>query len=222
MEIRVVERPPKAVVEGFRLVSTSTVSDILDRMGLDCVVSGIRAVKEGFRMVGPAVTIKEVSGTAGTYTIEDFKMGKVIDSSEPGDVLVFDNAGHEISTWGGMASTAAKIKGVEGVLVDGGSRDADEVVELDFPVFSRFITPRGARSRIRMIGMNGTVKCGGICVRPGDIVMADRTGILIIPKERAEEVLEIATKTEEGEKHFTEQLRRGKTFDQMHRETGQV
>jgi regulator of RNase E activity RraA len=191
-------------------------------MGLDCVVSGIRAVKEGFKMVGPAVTIKEVSGVAGTYTIEDFKMGKVIDTAQPGDVLVFDNAGHEISTWGGMASTAAQVKGIEGVLIDGGSRDADEVVELDFPVFSRYITPRGARSRIRMVDMNGTVKCGGIRVRPGDIVMADRTGIIIIPKEKAEEVLQITKKTEEGEKHFTEQLRRGKTFEQMHRETGQV
>lgn len=173
-------------------------------------------------MVGPAVTIKEVSGVAGTYTIEDFKMGKVIDTAQPGDVLVFDNAGHEISTWGGMASTAAQVKGIEGVLIDGGSRDADEVVELDFPVFSRYITPRGARSRIRMVDMNGTVKCGGIRVRPGDIVMADRTGIIIIPKEKAEEVLQITKKTEEGEKHFTEQLRQGKTFEQMHRETGQV
>ncbi|MGA2026814.1 MAG: hypothetical protein ABSH17_07080, partial [Syntrophobacteraceae bacterium] len=76
------------------------------------------------------------------------------------------------------------------------------------------------RSRIRMVDMNGTVKCGGIRVRPGDIVMADRTGIIIIPKEKAEEVLQITKKTEEGEKHFTEQLRRGKTFEQMHRETG--
>jgi len=222
MEIRSFERPPRELVEGFRSVSTSTVSDILDRMGFDCVVSGIGAVKRGFKMVGPAVTIKEVSGVAGTYTIEDFKIGTVIDTAQPGDVLVFDNAGHDISTWGGMASTAAKIKGIEGVLIDGGARDADEVVELDFPVFSRFITPRGARSRIRMIEMNGMVKCGGIRVNAGDIVMADRTGILIIPKDRAEEVLEIAKKTEETEKYFTDQLKQGKTFEQMYRKTGQV
>ncbi|MEN6437159.1 MAG: RraA family protein [Syntrophobacter sp.] len=222
MEIHEVERPPKELVEGFRSISTSTVSDILDQMGLDCLVSEIKAVKDDFKMVGPAVTIKEVSGIAGTYTIADFKMGKVIDTAHPGDVLVFDNAGMEISTWGGMASTAAKVKGIEGVLIDGGSRDADEVVELEFPVFSRHITPRGARSRIRMIEMNGTVKCGGIRVDPGDIIMADRTGIIVIPKKKAAEVLEIAKKTEEGEKYFTEQLRQGKTFEEMHRKTGQV
>jgi 3-hexulose-6-phosphate synthase / 6-phospho-3-hexuloisomerase len=222
MEIHPVERPSKAIIEGFRSISTSTVSDILDRMGLDCLVSGIRAVSEGFRLVGPAVTIKEVSGLAGTYTIEDFKMGKVIDTAQQGDVLVFDNAGKEISTWGGMASTAAKVKGIEGVVIDGGSRDADEVVELDFPVFSRHITPRGARTRIRMLEMNGTVQCGGIRVRPGDIVMADRTGILVIPGEKAGEILDIARKTEEGEKFFTEELRKGKTFEEMHRKTGQI
>ena len=222
MEIRSVERPPRALVEGFRSIGTSTVSDILDGMGLDCLVSGISAVRQGFRMVGPAVTIKEISGVAGTYTIEDFKMGKVIDNAQPGDVLVFDNSGKEISTWGGMASTAAKVKGIEGVLVDGGSRDADEVVELDFPVFSRHITPRGARTRIRMVEMNGTVQCGGIRVRPGDIIMADPTGIIVIPGEKAEEILEIARKTEEGEKFFTEELRKGKTFEEMHRKTGQV
>jgi regulator of RNase E activity RraA len=63
-------------------------------------------------------------------------MGKVIDVAQPGDVLVFDNSGKEISTWGGLASTAAKVKGIKGVIIDGGSRDADEVVALDFPVFS--------------------------------------------------------------------------------------
>lgn len=222
MEIKIVERPPKEVVEGFRSVSTATVSDILDRLGLDCLVSGIRAVNPEFKMVGPAVTIKQISGTVGTYTIEDFKMGKVIDNAQPGDVLVFDNGGKEISTWGGMASTAAKVKGIGGVLVDGGSRDADEVVVLDFPVFSRHITPRGGRSRIKMIEMNGTVQCGGIRVNAGDIIMADRTGIIIIPKERAAEVLDAAQKTEAGERHFTEELRKGKTFEEMHRKTGQV
>jgi 3-hexulose-6-phosphate synthase / 6-phospho-3-hexuloisomerase len=222
MEIRPVERPPKSVVDGFRSIGTSTVSDILDKMGLDCLVSGIRAVKDGFKMVGPALTIKEISGVAGTYAISDFKMGTVIDSARSGDILVFDNAGKEISTWGGMASTAAKVKGIEGVLIDGGSRDADEVVDLDFPVFSRHITPRGARSRIKMVEMNGTIQCGGIRVRPGDIVMADPTGIIIIPAEHAEEILDEARKTESGEKHFTEELRKGKTFEEMYRKTGQI
>ena len=84
------------------------------------------------------------------------------------------------------------------MIIDGGSRDADEVVALDFPVFSRHITPRTARTRIRMVEMNGVIQCGGIRVRPGDIVVADPTGIIIIPKEKAEEVLEKAKGMEAG------------------------
>ena len=220
MEIKSVERPPKEIVAGFESIGTSTISDILDEMGLDCLVSGVRAVREDFRLVGPVLTIKEISGPLGTYKTEDFQMGKLIDMAQPGDVLVFDNSGKEISTWGGLASTAAKEKGIKGVIIDGGSRDADEVAALDFPVFSRHITPRAARTRIKMVEMNGMIQCGGIRVRPGDIVVADPTGVIIIPKEKAEEVLEKATGMEAVEKHFIEELKKGKTFGEMHRKTG--
>jgi regulator of RNase E activity RraA len=112
--------------------------DLLDIVGIQGVVSGLRPVKDGMALVGPAVTVKEVSGVLGTYTIEDFPISKVIDFAEPGDVLVFDNGGREISTWGGLASTAAKVKGIEGVVVDGGCRDLDQMVALDFPVLPSF------------------------------------------------------------------------------------
>jgi len=220
MEIKPVERLPKETMEGFQSISTSTISDILDQMGLECLVSGVRAVKEGFAIVGPALTVQEVSGPVGTYRTEDFQMGKVIDMAQAGDVLVFDNSGKEISTWGGLASTAAKVKGIKGVVIDGGSRDADEVVELDFPVFSRHVTPRAARTRIKMVEMNGVIQCGGIRVRPGDVVVADRPGIIIIPKERAKEVLERAKKTEAGEKFFADELQKGRTFAELHKKTG--
>ena len=220
MEIKPVERPAKEIIEGFESIGTSIISDILDQMGLDCLVSGIRAVREGFTLIGPVLTVKEISGPLGTYSTEDFQMGKVIDTAEPGDVLVFDNSGKEISTWGGLASTAAKVKGIKGVIIDGGSRDADEVVALDFPVFSRHITPRTARSRIKMVEMNGVIQCGGIWIRPGDIVVADPTGIIIIPKEKAKEVFEKAKGMEAGEKYFVGELKKGKTFGEMHRKTG--
>ncbi len=220
MEIKTVERPAQEIIEGFESIGTSIISDILDQMGLDCLVSGIRAVGEGFTLIGPVLTVKEISGPLGAYRTEDFQMGKVIDTAEPGDVLVFDNSGKEISTWGGLASTAAKVKGIKGVIIDGGSRDADEVVALDFPVFSRHITPRTARTRIKMVEMNGVIQCGGIRVRPGDIVVADPTGIIIIPKEKAEEVVEKAKGMEVGEKHFVEELKKGTTFGEMHRKTG--
>ena len=85
MEIKKVERPPKHVVEGFRCVGTSTIADLLDEMGLKGIMYGIRSVRPGARVVGPAVTVKEVSGDVGTYTAEDFPIGTVIESAELGD-----------------------------------------------------------------------------------------------------------------------------------------
>ncbi|KPK95147.1 MAG: hypothetical protein AMJ94_00365 [Deltaproteobacteria bacterium SM23_61] len=222
MEIKPVERLPKEVIEGFRSVNTSTISDVLDQMGLDCLVSGIKAVREGFKLAGPALTIKQVSGLAGTYPIEDFKISTIIDAAQPGDILVFDNSGKEISTWGDLASTAAKEKGIQGVVIDGGSRDADEIVELNFPVFSRYLTPRTGKTRTKMLEMNGEIQCGGIRVRPGDVIVADRTGIIVIPREKAVEVLEKSKKTVKEEKDFSAGLKAGKSFAEMHRKTGQL
>jgi regulator of RNase E activity RraA len=222
MEVNTFDRPPETLVEGFRSIGTSTIGDILDEMGIQGVATGLRAVVEGSRLVGPAVTVKETSGTVGTYTIADFPVSRVIDHAQAGDVIVFDNGGREISTWGGLASTAAKTKGIEGVVVDGGCRDADEIAAVNFPIFSRYITPITGKTRIKILEMNGTIQCSGIRVRPGDIIVADRTGVVVVPQERAQEVLEKAMEAEKDEDHFAAELKKGTTFTEMQRRTGRL
>ena len=222
MEIKDMKRPPQELVEGFRSVGTSTLGDILDGMGLEGVVTGIRPMKDGTTLVGPAVTIKQVSGVVGTYGIEDFPIGKVIEYGKPGDVLVFDNGGKAISTWGGLASTAAKIKGIEGAVIDGGCRDADQIAELDFSVFTRHITPTTGKTRIKILELNGTIQCGGIRIRPGDIMVADGTGIVVVPQEKAHDILEKAQEAEKAEEHFVEQVKKGKTFLEAQKSTGRL
>jgi regulator of RNase E activity RraA len=191
-------------------------------MGLEGVISGLRPMKGGTVLVGPAVTVKQVSGVLGTYGIEDFPIGRIIDYGKPGDVLVFDNGGKEISTWGGLASTAAKIRGIEGVLIDGACRDTDQIVELGFPVFTRHITPTTGKTRIKMLEVNGIIQCGGIRIRPGDIIVADGTGIVVVPQEKAHDILEKAQEAEKAEEHFVEQLKRGKTFSEAQKSTGRL
>ena len=222
MEIKDMKRPPQELVEGFRSVGTSTLGDILDGMGLEGVVSGIRPMKHGTALVGPAVTVKQVSGVVGTYGIEDFPIGRVIEYGKPGDVLVFDNGGKAISTWGGLASTAAKIKGIEGAVIDGGCRDADQIAELGFPVFTRHITPTTGKTRIKILELNGTIQCGGIRIRPGDIIVADGTGIVVVPQEKAHDILEKAQEAEKAEEHFVEQVKKGKTFLEAQKSTGRL
>ena len=222
MEIKDMRHPPKELVEGFRSVGTSTLGDILDGMGLEGVVSGLRPMKDGTVLVGPAVTVKQVSGVVGTYGIEDFPVGRVIDYAKPGDVLVFDNGGKAISTWGGLASTAAKIRGIEGVVIDGGCRDADQIAELGFPVFTRHITPTTGKTRIKILELNGIIQCGGIRVRPGDIMVADGTGVVVIPQEKARDILEKAQAAEKAEERFVDQLKKGKTFLEAQKSTGRL
>jgi regulator of RNase E activity RraA len=222
MEVKSVVRPSPELMEGFRSISTSTISDLLDLMGIEGVISGLSGLKNGSYLVGCAVTVKEITGPRGTYPLEDFPIGQVIDWGRRGDVLVFDNGGLAISTWGGLASAAASVKGIAGVVIDGGCRDVDEIVALNFPVFCRHVTPTTGKTRIRILEMNGVIQCGGVQVRPGDIIVADGTGIVVIPAARAAEVLQQAMEVEKRERHFAEELRRGKTFQEMQRKTGVI
>jgi len=222
MEIKPITRPSNELIEGFRSIGTSTLGDILDSIGIQNVISGVKPVKQGMVLVGPAVTIKELSGVLGTYTIEDFCISKVIDFAETGDVLVFDNAGKEVSTWGGLASTAAKVKGIEGAVIDGGCRDLDQIVGMNFSVFSRHFTPNSAKTRIKIQELNGTIQCSGIRVSPGDIIVADWTGIIVVPREKAQEVLEKSREAERDEGYFIDELKKGKTFGEMQKRTGRL
>jgi len=219
MEIKPLNRPPRKVIEGFRSVGTSTISDIFDEMKLDRVISGLRAIKNGMALVGPAVTIKEVVGVSGTYDLEDFPIGEVIDCGISGDVLVFDVGGAQVSTWGGLASTAAQIRGIEGVVIDGGCRDADQTAQLSFPVFSRHVTPITGKSRIKILDVNGVIQCSGVRIKPGDIIAADSTGVVVIPQEKALEILEKAQKAESAEERFAEELKKGKAFSELQKKT---
>jgi 3-hexulose-6-phosphate synthase / 6-phospho-3-hexuloisomerase len=222
MQTKSVNRLSKELIDAFRSIGTSTLGDVLDAMGMENVVPGLTPVKRGAIMVGPAFTVKEVSGLLGTYTIEDFCIGKVIDVAQPGDILVFDNGGKEISTWGGLAATAAKVKGIAGAVIDGGCRDLDQIAEMNFPVFSRHFTPRSAKTRIKILEMDGIIQCNGIRVTPGDLIVADATGVIVIPIEKAEEVLKLAMEAEKIEGYFMEELEKGKTFGEMQRRTGRL
>jgi regulator of RNase E activity RraA len=220
MEIKQLNRPPKDLVERFRSVSTCTISDILDRMEFLGVIFGLSPVKEGTVLVGTAVTVKQVSGSFGTYSMEDYPISQVIDYVKPGDVLVFDNGGMQISSWGGLVSVAAKAKGIEGVVIDGGCRDADQIVGINFPVFSRHITPTTCKTRVKILEINGIIQCCGIRIKPGNIIVADQTGIVVVPQEKANDILEKAKEDQTKEEHFIQGLKEGKKFNEMQKIIG--
>ena len=189
-------------------LATSTLANALDDVGLHGNVMGaLLPVTPGARMVGPAVTVKELSGPYGSFESEDFKVGAIIDAAGPGDVVVIDCAGAACSTWGGTASLAAQLKGVAGLVVDGAVRDREEIDELGFPVFSRHVVPTTGRHRLKVEAINVPVEVGGVGIEPGDLVLADGTGLVALPRRKAAEIIERAEAMADDDASAIEDLR---------------
>jgi len=125
---------------------------------------------------------------------------------------VIDNGGHAVSTWVGMASYAAKVKGIAGMIVDGACRDREEIIEFGFPIYARHVVPTPGKTRIRVEAINETISCGGVRVRPGDIIVADGTGVLCIPVEHAAEVTALATRYAADDDQAVKELEKGLSF----------
>lgn len=210
------------LIEAFRGLGTSTISDVLYDLGLGGIALNIRPVGPGLRFVGAALTVKEVTGVQNAYKAEEFGLGAVIDMAGPLDVVVIDNGGQQVSTWGGVASVAALQNGVSGLIVDGGVRDVDEIVELGFPVFSRHVVPLSGKTRVKVIEINTTIKVDSISVHPGDIVVGDATGIVRIPIERASEVATLARRLEEQDRQAVDEIHSGLSFTEALRKFSKI
>ncbi len=200
------------LIAAFDGLATSTIGNVLDDLGLGGIMLNLRPLAPGMRFVGAALTVKEVTGVQHTYKPEEFGLGAVIDGATALDVVVIDNGGQQVSTWGGVASVAAKQNGVSGLVVDGGIRDADEILDLGFPAFSRHVVPLSGKTRVKVIEINTTVKIDGVAVRPGDILIGDATGIVRVPLERAAEVAQAARRLEEQDRQASEEIRAGLSF----------
>ncbi len=131
-----------------------------------------------------------------------------MDASGPGDIIVVANEGRrDAAGWGGTLSLGATVRGIEGVVIDGACRDIDEAIDHDFAVYATYAVPLTARGRILETGWNEPVPFGGITVSPGDLVIADGSGVAFIPAGRAEEVLTVAEEIVEREKAMAEAVR---------------
>lgn len=195
-------------------IFTSTLSNALEDLGEDGVIMGLPAVAPGIRMVGRAMCVAQITGPAGTFDSSEFKVGAIIDAASAGDIVVVANNGNPVSSWGGTASYAAKVKGVAGLLVDGGVRDREEMIEHEFPVFARHMVPTTGRTRIRVTDIGGDVVISGRKVATGDIIVADGTGIVCIPAAQANEVLKIALALQADDEQATREIMDGLTFSE--------
>jgi 4-hydroxy-4-methyl-2-oxoglutarate aldolase len=189
-------------------LSTPNLSDALDKVGLRGAVGGIRPMYACPRIVGRAVTIRIMA--AGMLKSEHHLGVHAIDAASSGDIIIIDNHGDtENNCWGEILSMGAKMKGVCGVVVDGAARDIDMCEEFEFPVYARGTVPITARGRIIQESVNEVIRIGNVQVRPGDIVMADINGVVIIPVEKLDEVLEVAEEISQKEEAMVAELKKG-------------
>ncbi len=205
----------RRLIERLEALDTCAISDALDALGLPCAVTGIAAQTTNKRIAGRAVTVKLTDRKPETAAIRHLCSGAV-DSAGSGHVLVIEQrTGIDAAGWGGVLSNAAQAAGIEGVIVEGPARDIDEAAELGFPVYARGATARTARGRIHEEGFNIDIAVGELTVRPGDLIIADRSGVAAIPSDRAEEVLGKAEAIVAREQAMTEAVRRGEPVSKV-------
>lgn len=200
------------ILKAFAALATPTIANALDDVAFEGVMQGLAQIVPGTRCVGRAVTIREVTGRRGDFTSEDFKVGQMIDAASPGDIIVIDNGGQCVSTWGGLATLAARLKGIGGLVADGGVRDREEMLEHKLPVFARHMTPLTGRTRLAITGINEPIACGGARVRAGDVIVADGSGVCCIPAEHAARVAELAGRYSKDDELAAAELAKGLTF----------
>jgi regulator of RNase E activity RraA len=203
------------LISRSRKIGTGTWSDALDRLRVEGVVHGIVWRSGSPTIAGRAVTVRLEVGALGVYPAASFDVGSMLNATSSGSVLVVDMGAAEVSTFGGLAARAAVAKSVEGVVIDGGCRDLADINKTGCRLCSRHVVPTSGKERARLVDLNGKVMCGTVSVSAGDFVLADHTGVVIIPAVRFPEVFAVAEELAERDRSFDEGLLTGQQFDEM-------
>jgi 4-hydroxy-4-methyl-2-oxoglutarate aldolase len=183
--------PMDGLTARLAALDTCAVSDALDKLGLSGAVIGIAALTGPAKVAGRVVTTKLGAPRQG---LPKWHLGAgAVMAAKPGDIVVVEHRGRtDVSGWGGLLSRGAVRRGVAAVLVDGACRDIDESRALGLPVFARAAVPVTARGRIAEHTCQEPITFGAVAVKPGDLVIADGSGIVFVDQARAEDILSTA------------------------------
>ena len=197
-----------SLLNRLAMLDTSAVSDALDRLQLPGALTSLHALSVPRRIAGQAITVQ--LGCANGEGSTRHLCTAAVDASGPGSVIVVAHNGRvDVAGWGGILSLGAVLRHVEGVVIDGACRDLDESRELALPVYGRAAVPVTARGRIVEVAWNTPVQIDGLTVSPGDLVIADASGVVFVPQAHAERVIDIAEEVVLRERAMSEAVRRG-------------
>lgn len=179
---RVETAVPRGLLERLQAIPPATVGHMWH---FGFMESSLRPIgRRNFVVCGPALTVK-------TMAIDNGVVHAAIDMAQPGDIIVIDrNGDNKHAPWGEMTSLGAKLRGVAATIVDGPATDIVEIEEMEYLVFCRGISPITTRSTGATGEINTTIQCGGVSVSPGDIILADDNGVLVIPPAEVADVVE--------------------------------
>src|SRR3989337_1430852 len=178
-------------------LGTSALSDAMDRLGFPGQARGIKPVDRSFMLCGPACTVHNIP-----CDIKGGSVGDYIDDVPPGHVVVIDNAGRlDCTVWGDILTVMGSIRKVGGTVINGVCRDSARALEASSPLFSRGTSMRTGKDRVMADAYNTKGALGEVSVVPGDIRAGDADGVLVIPQERFEEVVNAAREIEDAEDH---------------------
>ncbi|MFJ9884770.1 RraA family protein [Streptomyces sp. NPDC091287] len=184
----------------YARVSTAAVNDVLRAGGLTRQVlpHAIVPVRDDMRLTGVAFTIKGAKSLQLDGEMEERAV--MLEEIPDHAICVWDTSGDDESAqWGEVMTMAAQRKGCRGAVVDGGVRDTEKILDLDFPVFARYRTSNGMLGRFRMTGWQTEIRLGEVTIAPGDFMVGDLDGVIVIPRALAEGTLIAAEKIEEDE-----------------------
>ncbi len=203
VEIRTAGTIDQEIRAILKEVSTSNISDAMHRKG---AMKGIHPLVRG-KIVGTAVTVQ-------TFPGDWAKPVEAIDVAKEGDVLVIYNENKDIACWGGLATWSSLNKGIAGVVIEGAVRDIDEVENLGLPIYTSNTVPNAGDPK-GFGEINAEITCGGQTVKPGDYIVGDESGVVVIPAERAYELARRAKEVYKTEKRLFDEIKRGGTLSEI-------
>jgi 4-hydroxy-4-methyl-2-oxoglutarate aldolase len=193
-------RPAKELIDSYRGIGTATIHEASGKKG--AVDFNIKPISRGVRICGPAFTVQ-------CHPLDNLMLHKALEKGQPGDVLVATVGGqYEGGYFGGLMATSAVARNLGGLAIDGCIRDSEELIQMGFPIFCRGFSIRGTSKNV-LGSINHPILFGGVLVHPGDLILGDDDGMVIVSREECKSVLEKSLQRIENEKKKATQLAAG-------------
>ena len=206
----------RELINSIKKMDTGSISDAMDKIGIACGLLDVHPVVKGNKICGEAFTVHYVPCGSVKGNVGDF-----IDDVKEGQVVVIDNGGRNYCTvWGDIMTFTAKNKGIEGTVIDGVCRDVNGIEDLGYGIYTKGTYMVTGKDRVTVDFINAPISISGVQICPGDIILGDDTGVLVIPKDYAEEVYEKAKHIEDIEQKIIMEVKNGSTLKEARNKLG--